>query len=90
MTSASSFSESVVDPSFNLCISIGSVDFPTDLSQGDWSMASNGLSGPAMTQNGTRRLPEGSLPDDVPVNNMSTHNPKMSRKRTKTGCLSKL
>ncbi len=89
MTSASSFSESVVDPSFNLCISIGSVDFPMDNSQAEQSMASNGLSGPPIAQNGAVRLPEGSLPDDAPAN-MSTQNTKMSRKRTKTGCLSKL
>lgn len=42
-----------------------------------------------MAQNEVIRLPEGSLPEDAPVN-VSAQNPKLSRKRTKTGCLSKL
>lgn len=52
-------------------------------------MAGGGQPDTSRTNTGGGRLPEGSLPENDPVN-VPVPNPQMSRKRTKTGCLSKL
>jgi len=89
MLSDSLFSDNIGDPSLEHRIFIKSINIFTGISRGIPAMASSGHPEASRAHTGGGRLPEGSRSETDPVN-MPTSNLKMSRKRTKTGCLSKL